>query len=96
MNSEYKEKRDNRIVDLMFAMKASYKKLGFEPSTKAMTIELAELPSVKISAKTIAAIVRNSGRWEAVKWVKPKESEVIPVAITKPANYIKYHTCAWS
>ena len=96
LKNKYKEKRDAGIVNLMLEMKANYKALGFEPSTKAMTIELSNSPNVKISAKTISAIVGKSDRWESTKWVKPKESEPKPKPITKPENYIKFHTCAWS
>ena len=96
IKNKTKERRDNRIVDLMLEMKAEYKERGFEPSTKAMTVELSNSPNIKISAKTIAEIVGKSDRWVTIKWVKPKESEVKPEPITKPANYIKYHTRAWS
>jgi len=92
----YKEKRDAGIVNLMLKMKEDYKALGLFPSTKAMTIELSNTPNVKISAKTIASIVGASDRWVSVKWVKPKADEVITVTITRPENYMKFHTCAWS
>jgi hypothetical protein len=91
-----KARRDSRIVDLMLELKAEYKDKGFEPSTKALTIELSSSHHIKISAKTIAGIVGKSDRWEPIKWVKPKESEIKPKPITQPANYVKFHTCAWS
>ena len=91
----YKKKRDNGIVNLMLAIKENYKALELFPSTKAMSIELSKTPGVKLSAKTIAAIVGNSDRWESVKWKKPKASEVVPVAIVKPKNGPNYHLCAW-
>jgi len=92
----YKERRDEGIVNLMLKMKEDYKALGLFPSTKAMTIELSNTPNVKISPKTISKIVCDSDRWETIKWVKPKADEVITVSITRPENYIKFHTCAWS
>ena len=95
LKNQYKVRRDEGIVNLMLKMKEDYKELGLFPSTKAMTIELSNTPNVKISPKTISKIVCDSDRWVSVKWVKPKDSEIIPIPVIRE-DYMKFHTCAWS